>query len=64
MSKEDRFRFSYDYDFPGGSYWLIEKRFLWVFWKKYYKYPYKILKDGSPNTTEVMDYIEKLNKDE
>ena len=62
MSGEDNFRFSYDYESPFGSYWLVEKRYLWVFWKKYEEYPYKILKDGSPNTVEIMNYVEELNQ--
>jgi hypothetical protein len=62
MSKENKYRFKYEYDSPYGSYWLIQERFLYVFWKKYEEYPYKILKDGSPNTTEVMNYVEELNQ--
>lgn len=57
------FRFRYFYDPKcGGAWWLIEKRFLFLFWKKYKKYKYKILEDGSPNINDVMNYVDNLNQ--
>ena len=38
MSKEDKYRFKYEYYSPYGSYWLIQERFLYVFWKKFSKF--------------------------
>lgn len=56
------FRFRYAYD-PrcGGSWWVIEKRFLWFFWLNYKKMPYRLLEDGYPNINQVMDYVDWLN---
>lgn len=61
MSKEDGFKFRYVYESPYKHWWLIEKRFLYVFWRKWKKFHYK-LEDGYPNINEVSDCVEKLNK--
>ena len=56
----------YRLEYGGGSnykyYWVIQKRFLWLFWRNYKKMPYQILDDGYPNINEVMDYVELLNQ--
>jgi hypothetical protein len=56
----------YRFEYGGGTnykiYWVIQKRFLWLFWRNYKKMPYKILDDGYPNINEVMNYVEQLNQ--
>ena len=57
----------YRFEYGGGTnykiYWVIQKRFLWLFWRNYKKMSYQILDDGYPNINEVMDYVELLNQD-
>ena len=56
----------YRFVYVGGpnykNYWVIQKRFFWVFWRNYKKMSYKILDDGYPNINEVMNYVEQLNQ--
>jgi hypothetical protein len=56
----------YRFEYGGGTnykiYWVIQKRFLWLFWRNYKKMSYKILDDGYPNINEVMNYVEQLNQ--
>ena len=56
----NKFRFEY----AGGEpkLWVIQKRFLFIFWRNHTKMRYKISNDGTPNIKEVMDYVEMLNK--
>jgi hypothetical protein len=61
MNKEDNFKFDFKYESYEKRYWLIRKRFMWLFWKPFEKYPYKILSDGSPNFNEVSNYVNSLN---
>jgi hypothetical protein len=56
------YRFKYVGGFNYKNYWVIQKRFLWLFWRNYKKMSYQILDDGYPNINEVMDYVELLNQ--
>jgi hypothetical protein len=58
---EIMYRFKYVGGFNYKNYWVIQKRFLWLFWRNYKKIPYRLLEDGYPNINKVMDYVDWLN---
>ena len=56
-----KFRFEFKEDSHYVKYWVIQKQFLWFFWRDYKKIPYRLLEDGYPNINQVMDYVDWLN---
>lgn len=58
------YRFEYGGGYNYRKYWIIQKRFLWLFWRNYKKMSYRIMDDGYPNINQAMDYVELLNKNE